>query len=319
MQSEKATDHIALLLSTYNSEVYIGELLASLFAQSNRNFTLLVRDDGSQDLTGDILLRYQETYPENIVLLEENKNLGPAASFSSLAEYAVSIPKYTHFMFADHDDYWLPMKIAKCLSLMKEKEQDFPDTPILVHSDLVVVDENLEIIGKSFWKFQHVSPKKNRINRLLMQNFIPGCTMLMNRKLLEKALPVHPGAIMHDWWVALVASVFGKIYYLNEATILYRQHGTNVTDTVRFGLSYLARKLFAERNISRNFQQAHGFLETFKSELSPLHTKELESFLGLANYGYLQRIYTIVRFGFLKHGIARNCDLLFRRFKSLDG
>lgn len=51
--------------------------------------------------------------------------------------------------------------------------------------------------------------------------------MLMNAALLRLVLPIPQGVMMHDWWIALAAATFGIIDCVDEALILYRQHGGN--------------------------------------------------------------------------------------------
>jgi hypothetical protein len=50
---------------------------------------------------------------------------------------------------------------------------------------------------------------------------------MANRPLIDLALPIPEGAVMHDWWLALCAAVWGRIDFLTEPTVLYRQHGSN--------------------------------------------------------------------------------------------
>lgn len=55
---------IDILLSTYNGEKYLSELLDSLLNQSYSEWKLWIRDDGSSDSTVRILDHYRRSYPE---------------------------------------------------------------------------------------------------------------------------------------------------------------------------------------------------------------------------------------------------------------
>lgn len=58
------TDRLAILLATYNGEKYLEEQLDSLLAQTNKEWTTYIHDDGSTDKTELIIDRYCELYPE---------------------------------------------------------------------------------------------------------------------------------------------------------------------------------------------------------------------------------------------------------------
>jgi hypothetical protein len=67
---------------------------------------------------------------------------------------------------------------------------------------------------------------------------------MLNRRLLEMAAPVPDGAVMHDWWLMLVAGVFGHIGHVGQATMFYRQHDNN---QVGASVSSFWEKLFSPR------------------------------------------------------------------------
>jgi hypothetical protein len=134
-------------------------------------------------------------------------------SFETLLKYACENSDAKYFMFCDQDDVWNQDKVELTLQKMYEMEKLYKNTPILVHTDLEVVDENLHTINPSFMKLQNLDEKKNRLNNLLIQNTITGCTVMINRDLAKLCLPMSSNAIVHDWWVGLVAGYFGKIVY----------------------------------------------------------------------------------------------------------
>jgi hypothetical protein len=61
----------------------------------------------------------------------------------------------------------------------------------------------------------------------MVSNTVTGCTALINRALLHKALPVPADAVMHDWWLSLVASCFGQLLFVDKSLVQYRQHDRN--------------------------------------------------------------------------------------------
>ncbi len=171
-----------------------------------------------------------------MIIPSEGQNLGACGNFSRLLEQADA----PYVMFCDQDDVWLPDKIEITLAAMRELErQHGAETPLLVHTDLMVVDERLNRLGKSLWLFQCTEPQRlTKLNRLLMQNFATGCTVMINRALRDLAVPVPAEALMYDWWLALVATAFGRVAAVEDPTVLYRQHGRNDTGATRW--SFLA-------------------------------------------------------------------------------
>lgn len=137
---------ILILISTYNGEKYLKEQLDSIFSQSYKDFEIIARDDGSSDETINILKSY------NIKILDTDKNLGAKLSFSTLLNDAVTNTDRGYFMFCDQDDIWKSDKIEKTITTMKELEKENTDLPLLVHTDLEVVDEKLNVLNKILGK-----------------------------------------------------------------------------------------------------------------------------------------------------------------------
>jgi len=297
---------INILLSTYNGERYLKEQLDSLFYQTYKNIKIIVRDDGSTDKTLEILKAY------DVYLLEPHENIGPKKSFSSLLEYVLQNTDSNYFMFCDQDDVWEKDKIEKTLAKMQELEFQYEDTPLLVHTDLKVVDEELKLIQNSFWKHEYINPSINSFNRLLMQNTITGCTVMINRKLAELCLPVPDGAIMHDWWIGLVASKFGKIGFINNGTILYRQHASNSIGAKGFRLMYIIEKFLKSDNLSVNILQAKAFLDIYRDILDEGTIEILEEFSALESQSFWQKRKILLKYKLLKQGLIRNLGLLLK-------
>lgn len=218
---------VVILLSSYNGGRFIAEQIASIRRQSYNDWILVVRDDGSSDDTSAIVESLSAEDDRISVLRDGKGKLGPAASFGELLAHARRIGA-SYVALSDQDDVWLPAKLARELELLQGQEAVLgPTTPVLVHSDLAVVREDLSLLHRSFLGFQGLRHQSAApLNRLLIQNFVTGSTLLLNRALLEAAVPV-PTVIMHDWWLALCAAALGRILYLPEATVLYRQHGSN--------------------------------------------------------------------------------------------
>jgi glycosyltransferase involved in cell wall biosynthesis len=300
---------IAVLLSTYNGEKYLKEQLDSLFSQTYKNFEIIVRDDGSSDKTLEVLKCY------DVKLLSSDGNIGIKKSFETLLLYAYENSDADYFMFCDQDDVWNNDKIEKTLEKMQELENLYGDNiPLLVHSDLEVVNEKLETLSSSMWKSEHINPRANTLNKLLMQNTITGCTMMINRTLAMKSLSISSKAIMHDWWIGLIVGAFGKIGFIEESTMKYRQHGKNDTGAKNYNYKFIINKLkkFGDINIDKNISQAKEFLEEYKDQLDEKSKIMLEDFSTIKEKPYLQRVSIILKYRLFKYGVIRNIGLLLK-------
>ena len=224
---EAQSGQVAILMGTYNGGRYLTEQLSSIAAQNYPDWNLLVRDDGSTDDTVELLRQFAAHEPRVRLCDVTGGNRGACGNFATLMDEALKEP-YRYFAFADQDDCWHPEKLTVQLDVMRELERDHPGVPLLVHSDLEVVDDQMRSLHPSLMRYQSIHHEVDRpLQVLLIQNFVTGCTMLANRPLLECACPVPPEAVLHDWWLALCAAVFGQMGYIDRSLVRYRQHVAN--------------------------------------------------------------------------------------------
>jgi glycosyltransferase involved in cell wall biosynthesis len=310
MVEQKST--IEILLSTYNGEKYIETLLESLLLQTYNNWRLLVRDDGSIDNTVSIVKRYLEKYPDKIMFYEDNSfNLGPSQSFSTLLGYS----KADYIMFCDQDDVWLPEKISVTFNKMIELESKSGDLPCLIHTDLYVVNQNLQVVSNSFWKYQKLNPKMNKFRDILIQNNVTGCTVMLNRRLKELSLPIPKDAIMHDWWLALVAAAFGWIDYVSSPTIYYRQHFSNSVGAKKYSFVKLINKFLECEDKPKVFEptirQSEKFLIYYKSKIGLVELNFILNFITILEQKKLTRVFRLFKYKYKKYGFLRNIGFLY--------
>ena len=216
---------VSILMAVYNGEKYLAEQIESILTQTFTDWKLIICDDNSGDKSFEIIEKYRDMYPDKITAYRNAEPTGSAqANFMGMLKF--SDTEYT--MFSDQDDVWLPDKIAVTLAEMKRMEDKYGSMPFLVHTDMAVVDSELKEISHSFMKYCGLNARRKKLNYLLVQNNISGCTMMINRALLELAKDVSAAdMIMHDWWFGLIASAFGAVGFVNSSTSLYRQHDNN--------------------------------------------------------------------------------------------
>jgi glycosyltransferase involved in cell wall biosynthesis len=309
---------VAILMSTYNGEFYLAMQIRSILGQSWQRWKLYVRDDGSQDKTRGIIQQFVEKYPSRICMVPSNgTRLGTDRSFSCLLEYVQS----NYFMFCDQDDVWLPRKIEQSMCCMQGLEGRYgSQTPLLVHTDLRVVNADLKELGPSVWHYGHHNPVlSQQLNRLLVQNMIFGCSILANASLKEVATPIPERAVQYDWWFGLVAAVLGRVGYLHETTSLYRQHGGNSVGTEHWSPRYIIGKAsrFFDRNgllraLASSRDQAAVLLYRFEDRLSPAQRELISAYVALGNQSFIERRKTLLKYGFWKCGLIRNIGLFLR-------
>ena len=236
---------IEVVLPTYNGAAFLEAQLASIAAQTLRPQRVIIRDDGSQDGTLALLSQLQKRYGNWLVLLDSRGNLGCAGNINCL----LSATRAPYVALADQDDLWHPDKLASSLRLMEWLEWSHGnDYPLLVHTDLNLIDTNGHSLGRTYFEKQGLKPQRSGLDDLLLTNVVTGCTVLMNRALLHRATPIPAEALMHDWWLALVASATGSISLLPDANVLYRQHAGNVVGARGAGvLAMLGRLLHPSR------------------------------------------------------------------------
>ena len=297
---------IDILLAVYNGERYLPALSRSLRSQSCGDFRVLCRDDGSRDGSA-ALLAGLERDDKRFRIIYGASSGSASGCFFALLRSADS--PYT--MFCDQDDVWHGDKVEKTLRAMQEAEARYgADTPILVHTDLRVVDAVLREISPSMMDYQQLCPGEDSLPRLLCQSLVSGCTVMINAP-LRHLITEHPAenCLMYDWWISLAAAAFGKIVYLPEATIDYRQHGGNQVGAQNSrSAAYILQKLrggSAKSALAATCRQASAFAAAFGDILPKPQLELLRAYAALPEKSKLQRIRSIRRLGTLKCGTLR--------------
>jgi len=311
---------IQVLLATYNGAAYLDVQIQSILSQDYSNVTVLARDDGSSDSSLEILRRYSRLYPDRFRVLPARggQPVGPAQSFALLLQESTA----DYIAFSDQDDCWRREKLSISMQeLQCLEKRSAPELPALVFTDMSVVDEDLQEINPSFWDANRLDPSNSQhFARLLIQNPAAGCTCLMNRATVTRALPIPPQATMHDHWVVLVAASTGVVGFVPIATLAYRQHNTNAIGADMASPS-LARRASDSSARIRHWQLSVAQAKSLSRAQSPFTSADagttIDALIACSeDLNRVVRVVTYLKYGFFKASLLSRAALLFDLWRS---
>lgn len=306
----------AVLLAAFNGSAHLPGLLESLRSQTDPDFIVLMQDDGSADDTPAILKEIAAQDERFVFAAEQGKHLGPAGNFLSLIRQAEA----DYCLLCDQDDVWEPGKIAVLRQAMMDLEKECGSAmPLLVHSDCTLTDESGAEIGSSFFRHQGWDPAAVTLPRLLVQNNVTGCTLIMNRPLrdLVASHAIARDLFMHDWFIALTAASFGRIAFVDQALTRYRQHQGNVVgassgNLIRRGLSALRNRKEAKRRILLTYTHTKVFRKIWGKDLPDQARNTVEAYLSTQRMRKFPRILAVRRLGCtMQNPVTRLGQILF--------
>lgn len=259
---------VSIALATYNGSKYLREQLDSIYNQTYTNIEVIVIDDCSNDNTIEILDFYKIKY--NLKYFINSYKLGVIDNFFK----AITLCDGDLIALADQDDFWLQKKIENAVNIINQEDLEIP---LVYASRLEFVDENLFHLGYSYM------PDSLSFDKALVQNYLTGCTMVFNKKAKDIIISYLPKkTLMHDWWIYIVISAFGKILIDKTITIKYRQHSNNITGGSSNFLEKMKRKIVRFNPSNKAFRvsdQAQIFFDTYYNLLSDKQKKILFEFI----------------------------------------
>ncbi len=308
---------IEVLLACYNGERYLPVQLASLAGQTDVDFRVLMQDDGSTDGTRALLEK--QTADARFRLVDDPSPArlhGAVGNFWSLLGQATE--DYT--ALCDQDDCWFPNRLRDGMAAMQAAELRWgKHTPLLIHSDAQVVDAAGQVLQPSFFRHQGWNPQAVQLSRLLVQNNVTGCTVLMNRPLRELALAHGSPAdmYMHDWFLALTAAAFGHVVCVPHPLVQYRQHGDNEMGASGANLAVRGAKALSAREKGKKrmeltFRHTASFAEAYDGVLPQEAAQVVRRYLALEKKPKLLRMWGMERGNYrMQSFITRAGQLIF--------
>ncbi|WP_049156701.1 glycosyltransferase family 2 protein [Klebsiella variicola] len=300
-------EKIQVLLATYNGSKYIREQINSILNNfqylQDYDCGIIISDDNSTDNTVNII---NECFHDNekVRLLSASRKGGVKNNFTYLIEHADA----DFLFFCDQDDLWLPEKLRIFMDAFNKNTNE-KNTPLLVHSDLCVTDSLLSPIHKSMFEYQKINKHPSFAN-LIVSNSITGCVLGINRALLNiiKEKNINE-SIMHDWYIGLVASCFGRLIFIPKSLILYRQHSNNQVGAKEFSFSEIfnfTKVTKIKQSIYLTKMQAELFLNDFNDTLESKEKQLLVSYIKSFDSNFFLRFNLFFNKGIRKYGFVRN-------------
>jgi hypothetical protein len=256
---------VSVALCTHNGEKFIGAQLDSIFAQTVAPVELVVSDDASTDSTLDIVVERHGAHVAAggsvaLRILRNAEPLGVTGNF----EQAILACSSEFIALSDQDDVWRSDRLERSLESFERSAE-----VLLVHSDARLVDAAGAVVHPSLLDALEVSAEARRaivaggaFDLLMRRNLMTGATMCVRRSLAQLAAPFAPGWV-HDEWLAIIASVVGRIDLVQEPLIDYRQHGGNEIGAADLSLRVKLGRL-VEPGVDRNrrlLQRARSLAE----------------------------------------------------------
>ncbi|NET43627.1 glycosyltransferase [Okeania sp. SIO2B3] len=202
---------VSVIIPVYNS-LYVTEALDSVLNQTYRDYEIIVVDDGSREHIQQVL----ELYSSNInYIYQENQGVAAARN------RGIEIAQGEFVAFLDHDDFFLPDKLALQVSCFDAQPQVG-----MVHTGWRRVNQKGEYI-------QDVKPW-HRIPVLDLENWVRWMpilfsAMMFRRKWLEEVGGLDTGfkqASDLDL-VQRLALIGCETVWVQEVTVCYREHSGN--------------------------------------------------------------------------------------------
>jgi glycosyltransferase involved in cell wall biosynthesis len=213
---------ISVCIPTFNGAAFIDAQIESILA-SPLVTEIIVSDDGSTDNTVDIVKSFND---KRIKLIE-----GPRTGLVNNYEFLLSLASGEYIFLADQDDVWFPNKVEVMLAHLHDVD--------LVVCDCIVVDGRMDVLHPSF--FLLLNSGSGLVHNLIRNRYL-GCCIAFRQRLLKHALPFPPNLPVHDWWLGLVAEIFGGVIFINQPLMMYRRHGGNASPaTERSQVSWIRR------------------------------------------------------------------------------
>ncbi|MEM6484077.1 MAG: glycosyltransferase family 2 protein [Pseudomonadota bacterium] len=285
---------ISVVLCSFNCEKYIAEQLESIGAQSRKPYEIIISDDGSSDKTLAVIQDAVKNFDFTTNVYVNDVRRGVVSNFGS----ALSRCSGDYIALSDHDDIWEENKLETVATAIEERKSD---VPTLYHADPLIIGSHGKVNSGSFMSESRITYPQpgEEWARLAFANYIPGCTMIFDAKMLPAVLPFPGQTIMHDWWIALIFSLAGNVSRLPHHLMRYRLHDSNTMGVNTVSRSFNLGKSVgfssvAVSNLAASLSQAHSARQRL-DQLGLAYPDALTDLLRLPDLSWWQRPWRLLR------------------------
>lgn len=250
---------VSIVLAVYKPNLsFFEKQLNSLNNQTYKNIEILIRDDSNDDKYHLLIKKYIQkkidNFPYKIYI--NDTNIGSNSTFEQLTKDSNGY----YIAYCDQDDIWENDKIEKLISKIEQ------DKSVMVYSDLCIINDEDVVVAKSFRdirkRLKHVYGD-NKFKYFIRKNSVTGCTMLIKKDIAISSIPFNEFYV-HDHWLTINASMYGKISYIEEPLVKYRIHSNNqIGSSKMVGINssqdYLEKRLYIEKEKYECLRKKYNF------------------------------------------------------------
>lgn len=221
---------VSVSMIAYNQEHLIAEAIESVINQTYTDWELIVGDDCSTDNTYEVARRYQQRFPEKIILFRNAVNVGITVNSNEVLRRC----RGKYIAFTGGDDVFLPEKLSKQVALMEKN----PDCVLSYHDVEVFQHDSGEIIHyiyKGKCALKPVVGSANEVSKALVRqgtSFMAAMSVMVRRDAVPKNGYDFRVPVASDWlfWIEVCAgSPNGYVLFLQEVHVRYRKHKDSIT------------------------------------------------------------------------------------------
>lgn len=300
--NETKPPRFSIIINVYNGEKYLPEALSSVFAQTYTDWELIILDNKSTDNTAAIC-RQLDDERVRYYCAAEHTSVGPARN------HIVRLAKGEWLAFLDHDDIWLPQKLAEQSRLI---DQDTSGKLGIVYGWTVQFHESGKKEPFDRWHRRDSLPKGDVFQELIARPcFIPySSAALLRSATLEIGDIPASVRLTSDYYLILMVARNYLAAPLAETTCMYRKHKASI--------SYSAKSKIMIHNEVLDIldicsAEIDAGLLKYRRQVHMTHIGLLESFTGP---GIFQGICRILTKGSLPYLLSRPITVSFRYFRN---
>lgn len=216
---------VSIIIPVYNDEKYLAQCLDSIIQQTYLNIEVIVINDGSTDKSKEIIMEYQEWYPNLIYLEQENQGLSVARNI------ALKHAKGEYVFYIDSDDYLEKHTINRLYNKIIESNSD-----LVICGHREVYDESM--VGKDI-------EVKLKMDEMMIYSGEEVADMVLNcsflgvvwnkmykrEHLIKHNLHFEEGRYTQDWYPIFVQIHKAiKITFINDPLYNYRIRANSTTN-----------------------------------------------------------------------------------------